>query len=186
MIGEALRGHRPFGVVLIKQGQEANGPLAVPHPVGCTAEITRVEPVGGGRFFVQALGRERFRIRRLDHSAPYLQADVETVPLPAAAAPLANSALLDLRRAVLSYLRLLNPPNEGTSESEELPTEPLALAYVSAGLLDIPLAEKQSLLEAEDVRSLLSRLYQIYRRELAIYRLVAGRATAGEQLIHLN
>jgi hypothetical protein len=70
---------------------------------------------------------------------------------------------------------------------EELPTDPLALAYVSASLLDIPLAEKQILLETDDAGMLLSQLHQLYRRELGIYRLMAARAKpAGEDTVHLN
>ena len=187
MIGEALRSRQPFGVVLIQRGQEAHGPLADPHRMGCTAQITRVEPVGDGRFFVQAMGRERFRIQELDRSAPYLQGDIETVPLLHPTTSRSESVIQNLRPTVLSYLRLVTQASTVKLDADELPTEPLALAYVSASLLDIPLAEKQSLLETDDVGLLLSQLHQIYRRELAIYRLMAGRAMAlGADSLQLN
>jgi len=42
MINLCLNEHRPFGVVLIRHGQEALGPLAEPYRIGCTADIIRV------------------------------------------------------------------------------------------------------------------------------------------------
>ena len=62
MIGECIDSGNPFGVVLIKRGQEANGPLAEPHEIGCTARIIEVEPLSEGRMNIVVLGQKRFRI----------------------------------------------------------------------------------------------------------------------------
>ena len=58
---------QPFGVVLIQEGQEALGPLATPYPIGCTAEIARVERLPDGRMNILAVGVERFEIHELDY-----------------------------------------------------------------------------------------------------------------------
>ena len=40
LIGKCLQERQPFGVVLIKKGIEALGPLAEPHHIGCTAFVS--------------------------------------------------------------------------------------------------------------------------------------------------
>ncbi len=48
MINLCLQEQRPFGVVLIRNGMEALGPLAEPFHIGCTAEIAHVERLEDG------------------------------------------------------------------------------------------------------------------------------------------
>ena len=79
MVHTCLEDQRAFGVVLIQQGQEALPGQAEPYPVGCTARIVHSEKLDDGRYNLTAVGEERFRIRRLDNSKPYLQGWVETL-----------------------------------------------------------------------------------------------------------
>jgi Lon protease-like protein len=60
MIRRCLDESQPFGVVLIQRGQEAEGPLADPVRVGCTARITEVTPLEDGHMNLIALGDDRF------------------------------------------------------------------------------------------------------------------------------
>ncbi len=81
MVEECLQSSQPFGVVLIRDGVEALGPLAEPHMVGCTAQITQIERLEDGRLNIIAIGVDRFHIRSLSHDKPYLVGVVETFPL---------------------------------------------------------------------------------------------------------
>ena len=72
MIEQCIQNDEPFGVVLIHKGTEASGPLAEPHPIGCTAQITQVERLDDGRMNILAVGGERFQIRSLNLFEPYL------------------------------------------------------------------------------------------------------------------
>jgi len=72
MIGECLEGDRLFGVVLIRNGSEALGPLAEPHTVGCTARIMEAQPLEEGRMQITTIGERRFRIHSLNYNLPYL------------------------------------------------------------------------------------------------------------------
>ena len=56
-----LREGRPFGVCLIREGQEVGEP-AVPEPVGCLARIAECDMEELGILKVRAEGLERFRI----------------------------------------------------------------------------------------------------------------------------
>jgi Lon protease-like protein len=61
MARDCLRESRPFGVALIKEGQEVGAP-AVPEKVGCIARIAECDMEELGILKVKAEGLERFRI----------------------------------------------------------------------------------------------------------------------------
>ena len=65
MIADCIRDERPFGVVLIAEGAAEGDTPVTPHAIGCTAEITQVQPLDDGRMLIVSVGRERFRIVRL-------------------------------------------------------------------------------------------------------------------------
>ena len=61
MAKACLKDGSPFGVCLIREGQEVGAP-AVPEPVGCLAHIGECDVEELGILKVIALGAERFRI----------------------------------------------------------------------------------------------------------------------------
>ena len=65
MIKTCIEEKRPFGIVLIREGTAENGPLATPHDIGCTVEITQVQTMEDGRMLIMVIGQERFRILSL-------------------------------------------------------------------------------------------------------------------------
>ena len=56
MVGECMRTRQPFGVVLIREGQEVGDPTAELFPVGCTAEIAQLQPLEDGRLQLLVIG----------------------------------------------------------------------------------------------------------------------------------
>ncbi len=167
MITLCLNEHRPFGVVLIRHGQEALGPLAEPYLVGCTANIVRVQHLEQGRMNLAARGQERFTVHSLDTvSAPYLVGRAELLPLQPAAADLAPAGAR-LRQRVDHYLHTLQAAS-GSSELQSLPTEPVDLAYMAMAILQIAPAQKQTVLEINQPEKLLAEVQVIYSREQAL------------------
>ena len=84
MIGECLEAGESFGVVLIREGNEAGDPSVEPHQVGSIAEIVEVTPLPFGRFYVSTVGKERFRIRKIVSRDPYLTVEAEPLREPQA------------------------------------------------------------------------------------------------------
>src|SRR5580700_5260684 len=72
MVADCLEEGVPFGVVLIRDGDEAGDPDAMPYDVGTTAEIGDVTPLDQGRYYINTVGRRRFRIDRVVDRDPYL------------------------------------------------------------------------------------------------------------------
>jgi Lon protease-like protein len=181
MIGQCMMERRPFGVTLIRRGLEALGPLAEPYRVGCSAHIVHVQRLDQGRMNIVALGRDRFRIRTLDaESHPYLLGEVEDYPLEYASPQKMDGEGRRLRQLVERFIQLLVETGEAQFDLQQLPVEPVTLAYLAAALLQSSPSEKQELLELERAADLLVDLQTIYRRETALLDvLLAGGSQEG-------
>ena len=183
MINRCLRKNEPFGVVLIREGVEAYGPLAKPHPVGCTALIAGVQMLEQGRMLIVASGHERFRISSLSFDRPYLTAAVELLPLANTDDPLnlqrqGRQLSLLLRR----YLELVVQTGGAEFKPEQMPADPVQLAYWSAAILQhVAQAKKQDLLAQGSARALLTQVSALYRREVSLLEMMLDRHSAGQE-----
>ena len=75
MIGECVDREEPFGMILIKEGQEVGDP-AEPVKVGTTARIVQVERLEEGRLNIMTRGEKRFEVVEITQQAPYLVGQV--------------------------------------------------------------------------------------------------------------
>lgn len=169
MVNDCIRDHTPFGVVLIKSGTEV-GSAAEPYSIGTSAQITSLERLAEGRFNIETVGQDRFRILELRHDRPYLSALVENYPMKDADSPLIPTLATRLRPWVTQYMTLLAQAADTPFEANRLPAEPLALAYLAAIVLQTPMPAKQSLLTLPNLSDLLERERQIYRNEIVILK----------------
>lgn len=170
MVRRCREADRPFGVALIREGQEVGGP-AVPHEVGTTASIVAVESLEGHALQVMAVGQERFRLVALAQAEPYLVGQVEILEEDSAAsAP--HELYTELRELFGDYLRvvleLLGQPNAEMT----LPDNPVKLSYMIAAHLTSPLEVRQQLLEMDSLRERLFYEKLLLKREDADYRLI--------------
>jgi Lon protease-like protein len=156
MVDRCVKGDPIFGVVYIKEGQEVGGP-AIPHQVGTVARIIAVEKKGQGVLHITTVGEERFRVRKLQHSEPYLVGEVEPFPLEKMDAPEVE-ALVDVEIGLLStYLELLSQVTDVEVRLQRAPEDPETIAYFVAMLLQAPLQIKQQLLSIADLPTLLNQ-----------------------------
>jgi Lon protease-like protein len=169
MISTCLDESRPFGVVLIRRGLEALGPLAEPHTVGCTARIANVERLDDGRMNIAAIGQERFRILSLNSQAfPYLMGTVQTFPLEVGDRSVLARSGDRLRWQVIRLMGTQLSAAGQTLDTASLPTDPVELAYLAASVLQISPEQKQMLLQVVHAEELLIQIQDIYRREQAL------------------
>jgi Lon protease-like protein len=166
MLQRSLAGDHTFGVVLIKRGVEAYGPTPEPYRTGCRALIHQVQPLADGRTSLVAIGQERFNITSIEQDQPYLVARVEYRTMhegPASDLRLSAAGVAD---RLLRYARSLK--YLGQDAVLELPDDWQGLAYRVCSLLQLPLDEKQALLELDDLGILLQVLQRKLMRELAL------------------
>jgi Lon protease-like protein len=182
MIRLCLEAQQSFGVVLIKRGVEALGPLAEPHPIGCMARIVETQNLSGGRMNITAIGQERFRILTLnDTIEPYLVGSVEDYPLVNPDPPAFAASVKKYRPVADRYLRLLAETGGFNIDPEQIPGDPIAFVYMAAVLLQVPPAAKQELLSVREAPDLLEMLRKTYIREVALLRSMLAKGGAGEE-----
>jgi Lon protease-like protein len=176
MINHCLEGERPFGVLLIREGQEV-GSGAVPYQVGTTTVIAGVSRMDDGRMNIVAVGNERFRLRAIRYDQPYLVGDAEPWPLTGADAGRARDQVGAVRALFSSYLSLLALAQGQQVDVEEVPTDPRLLALLVAITLKLPMSQKQRLLDQPTVFHMLLAERAIMRREQLILNLMIQTQT---------
>ncbi len=155
----------PFGITLIQSGAEI-GDEAVPHSVGTLARIAQYEEMPDGRMNILVFGESRFQVTRTFHDKPYLSASVslmEEEPADAETLQPDFDAVASLFRA---YLQSLFAMSGRTLSTLQLPQDPEYLSYAVASVLQIPLHEKQVLLEMTETELRLRREVDILSTEI--------------------
>jgi len=153
MTKACLRDTTPFGVCLIKEGQEVGKPAA-PYGVGCLARIEHWEVPHPNLFAVLARGGARFRILDTTIAANGLiTARIESLPEPT------RPDAID--QACQEVLRLATERAETAGGGMPGPVrldDPVWVSYRLAEILPISMQEKQALLELTDTEARLSQL----------------------------
>jgi len=175
---------RQFGVIAIRKGREV-GPDSVTalHEVGCVALVREVTPHADGRYDVQTVGSDRFRLVRLERPGekPYFQGEIEILPdeemapdtVPAAGG--LEAVVRQVQAGFRGYLNALADRGGGVISVAELPDEPTLLSYVVGAAMIIDLPERQSLLAAPDALNRLRLERSLLSRETGMLRATTSR-----------
>jgi len=145
MISRCMKDDIPFGVLLIKDGQEA-GP-ATTHTVGTLATVTDWYQGSDGLLGITAIGTERFRLLTAERQDDGLNVgEVELLPpLPALPLPADFVGLRQILEGVMNDLGRLYENIERRGD------DAVWVAYRFVEILPIGLEEKQLWLENDDV-----------------------------------
>jgi hypothetical protein len=145
LVRRCMRDGSGFGVVLIREGQEAGGPVAT-FEVGTYARIVDFSQQPDGLLEIRALGERRFRILARRRARDGLNlADVEWLPAEVPA-PLPQE-FAELGPAIDAALAQVGDPYTDIERHSD------DAAWVSARLteiLPVPAVHKQHCLELDD------------------------------------
>lgn len=182
MIGDCIEKKSPFGVVLIRDGDEVEeghvgARPAEPYSVGTTAMVSANVRLEDGRYLLTAVGQKRFRILHVQQHAPYLVASIADLPDESSAG--AGAAAHELRSIYERYWQALVSATGVPMEMEELPGDPLAMAYQLADRLQVEMWRKQRWLES-DLLTRLRELQTELRGELALLPTSGKRKTSSD------
>jgi Lon protease-like protein len=174
MIRQCLAQDMPFGVVLIKRGQEV-GDAAEPHAVGTMARIIESTHLNNGTMNIVSVGVERFRIRRLLHDQPYLRGEVLSLPMVDPEDPEAVAAAAGrVREQVGRYIKLIADAAGLQIQIEEIPSTSQQLGYLAAVTMQIENEEKQDLLGSGSLAQMLADEMKLLNRENALLTWMVG------------
>ena len=93
LVRRCMDDDRPFGVVLIRSGQEV-GATAEPHAIGTEAKIMAFSPLSDGRSYIVVRGIRRYALEQaIPDTEPYLVGRVRYLDEPEGAGALERAAL---------------------------------------------------------------------------------------------
>ncbi|QIK76810.1 LON peptidase substrate-binding domain-containing protein [Nocardioides piscis] len=155
---------RLFGTVAIREGYEVgeHGAQSL-YRVGVRLQLTEVEANPDGTFEIVATARDRIVLGDLEPAGDFTNGAVTESPDDPDTGP---SELHDRVRAVFTAYRAAVSHMQGTTFSGTLPRDPEYLSWTLAALAPLPMAERQSLLEAKSPRARLELVAELLREEL--------------------
>jgi Lon protease-like protein len=162
---------RCFGVIAIREGRETGvDGVSVLYEIGCTATVRKVIEHQDGRFDLVTVGTQRFRLTGLDHSHPYLRAEVDLLPEDTGDQEAAQQAAEAVQSGFRAYLEALAARGASQVRTPDLPDEPVQLSYLVAASVIADLSDKQALLAQPDAVRRLTTERALLSRENAILR----------------
>jgi Lon protease-like protein len=161
MVRTCLGRDEPFGVVLIKEGQEVGSP-AEPFRVGTTARITRMEPLEEGRMNILTLGERRFQLAEVTQRLPHLVGLVQY--LEEEPGPDPAQAVGQISAHYATFLRNLAGLAGGWAAQVNVPHDPVRLSFAVASTTDLPTDIRQQLLQTPTAQERLERLLPLLQR----------------------
>ena len=192
MITECLAADQVFGVVLAKDemAQEPNvSGLFVDnlYNVGTTARITAVERLKEDRLNLITVGQERFLIRSISASEEdYLVGSVDPFPMNDQNNPPQMDGMVEkLRGMVKEYIDHLADASGEDLSNATLPADPTALAYLAGTAVQGPLQDKQEILAAKSLASLMARSVSVLDRENQILAYMVRAHQAHQEIQRL-
>ena len=165
MVRSCLEFDRPFGIVLIRTGSEVSKHID-PYMVGTAVRIVQVHTYDDGRMDIQVQGERRFRIRELDESHSYLVGKVEPVVEHEIEESDRAAELLTRAREEFEVLIQRLFACQEFSVQVVFPTDPVALSFTIANLLQMENLEKQRLLETTDTLERVEDLLPILETQI--------------------
>ena len=167
MIDGCIERNSPFGVILIREGEEVGEP-ARPFEVGCVTHIVGVQKLENGRTNLFAAGESRFRLLEYrEADLPYLVGLVEELEDEAADMEELRAQTDGLNAEFMRYLQLLAAHVDEPLPEVELPDDPKLLTYCVASVAMIPALDKQYLLEMTNTRLRLETERQWLQEQIA-------------------
>ena len=161
MIGDCIEREEPFGVVLIKEGQEVGGP-AEPYTIGTSARITTVDRLEDGRMNLLTKGERRFETVGITQQVPHMVGQVRYLEEQPGEVP--EALMAELGEQYTTFLRNLSSLAGGWTASAEIPQDPIALGYGVASNLDLSQSIRQEILELDTAVQRLERLLPLLKR----------------------
>lgn len=144
MVAERMRRGEPFGVCLIRDGQEA-GRAARPHDIGTFARIVDFQELDDGILGVSAIGEARFRVIS-SHVLPNELVMGRVRALPDEPREFLTEEHAHISELVRTLIDRTGPLYDNVPKRYDDPTW---LGYRLAEVLPIPLTSKQHFLELE-------------------------------------
>ncbi len=171
----AIQSSRPLGILLQRdEKQEAPAPSDL-HGVGTVAQVIRYITAPDGSHHVIAQGESRFRVLEFLETDPYFVARIERLPEadPEPPPPEIAARFLNLKSQAHQALSYLPQKPEDLDQAIENATSPSGLTDLIATFIDIPVQEKQEILEAIELAPRMDKVLEKLAQQIEVLSLSA-------------
>ncbi len=158
MVKDVAAGDELIGMILLRGAESRDGSRADLYTVGCAGRVIRKVDLPDGRSNILLQGVREFVPREQYFDRPYRVAAVDWLPAPDKELRLDEAR----KRCLVECIRdFVGDKQEGLGMLNDPTVDDEMLVNLFAFALDVPVAEKQSLLEIPDLVARAERLIEI-------------------------
>jgi ATP-dependent Lon protease len=172
LIKDAVRDEQVIGVVTQRRAEEEDPGAADLYTVGTVARIVKLLKMGEDNYSLVVQGLARFRVLDLVQEVPYLKARIDPVEDKTPADEVEVEALaINLKKLAREVIELMPELPAAATELVESITHPGHLADLIAANVDVPIEEKQQVLETVDLKARMKLVLELLNRKREILKL---------------
>ena len=172
LIKDAVRDEQFIGVLTQKKAEEEDPKSADLYMTGTVAKIVKLLKMGEENYSLVVQGLARFRLVELVQEAPYLKARIEPLEDKTPIENLEIEALgINLKKLAREVIELMPELPAAASELVENINHPGHLADLIAANIDVPLEEKQAVLETVELKARMNLVLEVLNRKREILKL---------------
>jgi ATP-dependent Lon protease len=172
LIKDAVRDDQVIGVVTQKKAEEEDPSASDLHSMGTVARIVKLLKMGEDNYSLVVQGLARFKINEITQEQPYLKARITPVEDQTSVEDVEVEALsINLKKLAREVIELMPELPAAATELVESINHPGHLADLIAANVDVPIEEKQQVLETIDLKSRMKLVLEILNRKREILKL---------------
>jgi len=171
LVEEAISKERPVIGILTQRDARTEDPGdADLYTVGCAARILKVIKLAKDNFSVILQGISRVRVLEYQQREPFMISRVQSVPdLPRPDVEL-DALVLNLKDIAKRVVKLMPELPKEASALLDSVSDPGQLADLLTSNLDVPVEEKQEILETFDLKARLRKVLAFLSRQLEVLK----------------
>ncbi|HEU4384571.1 MAG TPA: endopeptidase La [Anaeromyxobacteraceae bacterium] len=172
LIKDAVRDEQVIGVVTQRRAEEEDPGAADLYTVGTVARIVKLLKMGEDNYSLVVQGLARVRVLDLVQESPYLKARIEAVEDKTPVDDVEVEALaINLKKLAREVIELMPELPAAATELVDSITHPGHLADLIAANVDVPIEEKQQVLETIDLKARMKLVLELLNRKREILKL---------------
>ncbi|MBL8924184.1 MAG: endopeptidase La [Myxococcaceae bacterium] len=172
LIKDAVRDDQVIGVVTQRKAEEEDPGASDLYNMGTVARIVKLLKMGEDNYSLVVQGLARFRVLELVQESPYLKARIEPVEDKTPADNVEIEALtINLKKLAREVIEMMPELPAAATELVESITHPGHLADLIAANVDVPIEEKQAVLETVDLKARMKLVLELLNRKREILKL---------------
>jgi ATP-dependent Lon protease len=171
LVEEAIAKERPVIGILTQRDARTEDPgEGDMYSIGCAARILKVIKLAKDNFSVILQGVARIRVLSYEGADPFLSCRVMGLPDPSSTDVELDALVMNLKDIAKRVIKLMPELPKEASALVDSVTDPGQLADLITSQLDIPVEEKQDVLETFDLKARMRKVLNFLTRQLEVLK----------------